>query len=67
MTGLRDVKAALERKGAKVTELKGGMDNSLQAWTSDPDGNSIELMEYTSQSLQIQRRTDLQPIVASPR
>ncbi|HEY3331040.1 MAG TPA: VOC family protein [Capsulimonadaceae bacterium] len=54
VTALADLKATLESRGVKVTEIRTGMDNSLQAWTSDPDGNAIELMEYTSRSLQIQ-------------
>jgi hypothetical protein len=29
-----------------------GVDNSRQAWIKDPDGNDIELMEYTDRSLQ---------------
>jgi hypothetical protein len=29
------------------------MDNSRQAWIADPDGNSIELMEYGYSSLQL--------------
>ncbi len=54
VTGLADFKAALEAKGVKVGEIRSGMDGSLQAWTSDPDRNAIELMEYTTRSLQIQ-------------
>ena len=42
-------------KGLDVTEVRQGMDNSLQAWTRDPDGNAIELMQYTAKSKQIQR------------
>jgi hypothetical protein len=30
-----------------------GMDNSRQAWVTDPDGNQIELMEYGPKSLQL--------------
>jgi lactoylglutathione lyase len=55
VTGLRDFKAALEKKGVKLSDIATGMDHSLQSWTSDPDGNPVELMEYTSQSWQIQR------------
>lgn len=33
--------------------VKVGMDHSKQAWIKDPDGNVIELMEYTPQSLQL--------------
>jgi catechol 2,3-dioxygenase-like lactoylglutathione lyase family enzyme len=54
VTALRDLKAALEARGVKVGEVATGMDHSLQAWTGDPDGNAIELMEYTSQSWQLQ-------------
>jgi catechol 2,3-dioxygenase-like lactoylglutathione lyase family enzyme len=58
VTGLHDLKAKLEGRGLKLTEIISGMDYSLQSWTKDPDGNSIEFMEYTSQSLQIQRGQD---------
>ena len=34
-------------------KVKMGMDNSLQAWVTDPDGNQIELMEYGPSSLQL--------------
>ena len=57
VTGLHDFKAKLETRGLKLTEIKTGMDHSLQSWASDPDGNAIEFMEYTSQSFQIQRET----------
>ena len=56
VTGLHDFRAALESKGLLLTPIKTGMDRSLQSWTSDPDGNPIELMEYTSQSRQLQPR-----------
>lgn len=55
VTGLREFKATLEARGLKLTEIKTGMDHSLQSWTSDPDGNPIEFMEYTAQSLQLQQ------------
>jgi lactoylglutathione lyase len=38
-----------------VTAITTGMDGSRQCWLKDPDGNSIELMEYTPQSLQLRR------------
>lgn len=41
-------------KGLNVTPIRVGMDHSKQAWIKDPDGNDIELMEYTPQSYQIQ-------------
>jgi catechol 2,3-dioxygenase-like lactoylglutathione lyase family enzyme len=55
VTGLADVKAMLEGRGIQVTAVKLGMDHSLQAWINDPDGNAIELMEYTHASLQLHR------------
>ena len=54
VTGLNELKAKLECKGLKVSEITTGMDHSRQAWIADPDGNPIELMEYTDKSLQIQ-------------
>jgi len=55
VTGLRELKPKLEARGLKLTEIVTGMDQSLQSWTTDPDGNSIEFMEYTGRSLQIQQ------------
>lgn len=49
LEGTRD---ELIQKGVSVTEVKVGMDHSKQAWVKDPDGNDIELMEYTPQSKQ---------------
>jgi catechol 2,3-dioxygenase-like lactoylglutathione lyase family enzyme len=43
----------LRDKGLAVMDIKVGMDNSKQAWIKDPDGNAIELMEYTEKSLQV--------------
>jgi lactoylglutathione lyase len=42
----------LVAKGVATTEIAVGMDGSRQCWIKDPDGNSIELMEYTRDSLQ---------------
>jgi catechol 2,3-dioxygenase-like lactoylglutathione lyase family enzyme len=53
VTGIGEVKAMLESHGVEVTPVKHGMDHSLQAWIVDPDGNAIELMEYTHASLQL--------------
>jgi lactoylglutathione lyase len=39
-------------RGVAVTPITVGMDNSKQAWIKDPDGNDIELMEYTPTSFQ---------------
>ena len=39
---------------AMASEVWGGkVDNSRQAWITDPDGNQIELMEYGPSSLQL--------------
>lgn len=54
VTGLRELKATLESRGVKIGNVISGMDQSLQAWTGDPDGNAIELMEYTHASWQLQ-------------
>ena len=43
----------LTRKGVvPTTEITLGLDGSYQFWIADPDGNRIELMQYTDQSLQ---------------
>jgi catechol 2,3-dioxygenase-like lactoylglutathione lyase family enzyme len=39
-------------RGLKSSEIKSGMDGSLQMWINDPDGNAIEVMQYTPDSLQ---------------
>jgi catechol 2,3-dioxygenase-like lactoylglutathione lyase family enzyme len=53
VTGLEEYCRQLRERGVEVTEIKEGMDNSRQAWISDPDGNQIELMEYGPRSLQL--------------
>lgn len=53
VTGLEAFVARLEAMGVKVRPIAVGMDHSKQAWINDPDGNAIELMEYTPQSLQL--------------
>ncbi len=52
VTGLETLREGLIKKGCMVTKIVTGMDGSLQAWIKDPDGNDIELMEYTDASLQ---------------
>ncbi|HUW58118.1 MAG TPA: VOC family protein [Planctomycetota bacterium] len=50
-----DIEAAvrtLREKGLEVTDVKMGGDNSWQAWLEDPDGNRIELHQYTEESKQ---------------
>jgi lactoylglutathione lyase/glyoxylase I family protein len=44
--------ALIESRGVTVTGRKTGNDRSRQAWVKDPDGNLIELQEYTPQSRQ---------------
>ena len=53
ITGLDDYCKGLSGKGVAVTAITTGMDNSRQAWVTDPDGNAIELMEYGASSLQL--------------
>jgi glyoxylase I family protein len=45
--------AEIEKRGVTVTGRKVGNDRSKQAWVKDPDGNLIELQEYTAESRQI--------------
>ncbi len=47
-----DTVAHLKQAGVEVTEPKLGKDHSWQAWITDPDGNRIELHEYTPESWQ---------------
>jgi len=44
--------AALKEKGIEVSPVKLGKDHSYQAWITDPDGNRIELHQYTAESWQ---------------
>ena len=53
VTGLDEFCRELRDKGVLVTDISMGMDNSRQAWISDPDGNQIELIEYGPSSLQL--------------
>jgi len=50
--GLDAFVAALPARGVSVTGRKTGNDRSLQAWIKYPDGNLIELQDYTPESLQ---------------
>jgi lactoylglutathione lyase len=50
---LEKLKAIWEAKGVKLTAIVVGKDYSRQMWTHDPDGNAIEIMEYTPDSLQL--------------
>jgi lactoylglutathione lyase len=51
---LEQLVASLQSKQVDVIPIKVGIDHSKQAWIQDPDGNRIELMEYTEHSLQLQ-------------
>ena len=51
--GLNEYCEKLRDKGLSVTGITTGLDNSRQAWVTDPDGNSIELMEYSPTSMQL--------------
>ena len=53
VTALDEFCEKLKSKGVQVSPITLGMDNSRQAWITDPDGNSIELMEYGASSLQL--------------
>ncbi len=44
--------AALLERGIEVSPVKLGRDQSFQAWITDPDGNRIELHQYTAESWQ---------------
>lgn len=55
VTGLAEFKAKLESMGVKVSPISKGMSKNLAAWTADPDGNVVELMECTSESFQLKR------------
>jgi catechol 2,3-dioxygenase-like lactoylglutathione lyase family enzyme len=53
VTGLRELRGELQARGVEVSDIDLGRDHALQAWIKDPDGNDIELMEYTHNSLQL--------------
>lgn len=54
VTDLPEVRKTLLSRGVQVGEISTGIDSSFQAWLADPDGNRIELMEYTHRSWQLQ-------------
>ena len=57
-----DIEAFVEdirRKGITIdVEPKMGLDFNVQAWIADPDGNKIELMQYSPESPQIAIRNE---------
>lgn len=54
VTGLPELREKLIARGVDLGPISTGIDASLQAWTADPDGNKLELMEYTHRSWQLQ-------------
>lgn len=44
--------ADLRRRGVEVGEIALGSDGSYQAWLADPEGNRVELHQYTPESQQ---------------
>ncbi|MCK4376457.1 MAG: VOC family protein [Candidatus Brocadiae bacterium] len=44
----------LRERGVEVGDISLGKDRSYQAWLTDPDGNRIELHQFTAESLQIE-------------
>jgi lactoylglutathione lyase len=54
VTGLAELRVTLAGRGVEVGPISEGMDFSHQAWLRDPDGNRIELMEFTHRSRQLQ-------------
>lgn len=65
VTGLPAFRELLLSRGVEIGEIRTGLDGSLQAWLADPDGNRIELMEYTHASAQL--APGLDGLVRSPR
>ena len=53
VTGLEELRNRIIAKGIPARETERGIDNSYQSWVKDPDGNDVELMEYTNESLQL--------------
>ena len=45
----------IDRSGREYldTDIKRGLENTLQMWMHDPDGNLFEVMEYTPESYQV--------------
>jgi lactoylglutathione lyase/glyoxylase I family protein len=54
VTALADFRTKLEQAGVKIGTISTGMSKGRQAWTADPDGNPVELMEYTGESFHLQ-------------
>lgn len=51
---IRQTKAELVSKGVHIdTDISFGPDMTYQMWIHDPDGNKIEIMQYTDESFQL--------------
>jgi catechol 2,3-dioxygenase-like lactoylglutathione lyase family enzyme len=54
---VNDIHAAAQELKAKGVTLTSSItmsaDNTYQVWMADPDGNRIEMMQYTEKSLQV--------------
>ena len=53
VTGLAAMKERLDSERIPYLDVGIGLDHALQIWVGDPDGNAVELMEYTARSLQL--------------
>jgi catechol 2,3-dioxygenase-like lactoylglutathione lyase family enzyme len=53
VTGLEAMKAHLDAEQIPYLDVGMGLDDALQIWVGDPDGNAVELMEYTATSKQL--------------
>jgi catechol 2,3-dioxygenase-like lactoylglutathione lyase family enzyme len=49
---LKSTVSELRTKGVTISDPKLGCDESWQSWLADPDGNRIELHQYTAKSWQ---------------
>lgn len=50
---IEDTRAELEEKGIDIdVEVDYSVDGNIGMWIHDPDGNKIEIIQYTDQSLQ---------------
>jgi predicted enzyme related to lactoylglutathione lyase len=50
---IKQTVADIRGRGIEVGDIKLGSDQSYQAWITDPDGNRIELHQFTAESLQV--------------
>jgi glyoxylase I family protein len=52
VASIEDAVAHIHGRGVAVTDPKFGVDNTWQAWVTDPNGVKIELFEYSDNSAQ---------------